>query len=142
MCERWSKTRHIAEQNKNESSEGANVINNHQGGGGNGNNPTTTNRTEPKVGGNVAAGASTITIYSEDGKTPGQFMNKINTESQAGANIAPNGRSDIETGALSNTTAEEYGKIPGTRKFFAYSKHSLIPEQYLFWIDHGEIVSG
>ena len=46
------------------------------------------------------------------------------------------------TGASASTTSAEDGQAPGTRKCFAYYKQILIAEQSLFWIDHGERVSG
>ena len=42
------------------------------------------------------------------------------------------------TGDSSITTDVEDAQRPGTWERFAYSNQSLIAEQYLFWIYHGE----
>ena len=62
-----------------------------QGGWYNTDNPPTTN------GSNFETGDSTNTIAIEEGQTLGTFMNKINNESSAGANMDLNGGSNIKT---------------------------------------------
>ena len=58
--------------------------------------------------------ASAITIAAEDGQTTGTFLKKINKESSAGANIAPNEVISVDTGASARTTAAEDGQTLGT----------------------------
>ena len=43
---------------------------------------------------------------------------------------------------LQTHNSREDGQTQGTQKLFAYSKHSLIAEQYIFWLYHGERVRG
>ena len=49
----------------------------------------------------------------------------------------PNVGSNVDTCASARTTSAEDGQISGIHKRFAYYKHILIAERYLFWIYHG-----